>query len=445
MLLKSELPKQRRPTSRSPSFNRQTKMNPLKDDDKREGKVSGRDRSPASLYGPPSLDSSNIFAVIMAGGSGTRFWPLSTINKPKQLLSLTGDSTPIQQTVSRILPLISEQNIFIVTNKLQQEELRKQISKVSAIPAHNIIVEPVGRNTLPCIGLAALYIKAKSYDQSSIMVVLPSDHFIRDEKRFLKLLSDAQEVAQEGSSIVTFGIMPNRPETGYGYIALQNKVCSINDTDVFKAERFTEKPDKRTAAEFVASGKYLWNSGMFLWRTSVLLDMIEKFVPDIFRKLSKLEAAIGTPDEQEIIQEAYSQMRSISVDYAIMEKADNVLVIPADIGWSDVGSWAAMDEVWQKDANGNACKMNLPRSKKMVDSPSSVASPDSGSSGQHISIDTSDCVIYSDKLVATIGLKDLIVVETEEALLVCPKSRAQEVKKISSLLGGKPTVESGKK
>jgi len=347
-----------------------------------------------------------MFAVIMAGGSGTRFWPLSTSNKPKQLLHLTEHGTLIQQTVSRILSLISEQNILIVTNALQQEELRRQVSDISAISNGNIIVEPVGRNTLPCIGLAALYIKVGNQDQSSIMVVLPSDHFIRDERKFLQLLSYAQEIVHEHDCLVTFGIKPNRPETGYGYISLKDKVFSINGTDVFRAGQFTEKPNKQTAVEFVESGKYLWNSGIFVWRTLTLLDMIERFAPDISNELSKIETAIGTPHEQEIIQKTYSQMRSISVDYAIMEKADNVLVIPADVGWSDLGSWAAMDEVWEKDANGNTCR------------------------GQHIGIDTSDCVIHSNKLVATIGIKDMVIVETEKALLVCPKSRVQEVKAI---------------
>lgn len=353
-----------------------------------------------------SIREANMFATIMAGGSGTRFWPLSTINKPKQLLNLTEHGTLIQQIVSRILPLISEQNIFIVTNALQQEELRRQVSDVSAIPNRNIIVEPVGRNTLPCIGLAALYIKDRNQDQSSIMVVLPSDHFIRDERKFLQLISYAQEVVQERDCLVTFGIKPNGPETGYGYISLKDKVFSINGTDVFKAGQFTEKPDKQTAVEFVESGKYLWNSGIFVWRTSTLLNLIEKLAPDISNALSQIETAIGTPREQEAIQETYSQMRSISVDYAIMENADNVLVIPAGIGWSDLGSWAAMDEVWEKKSNGNVCR------------------------GQHIGIDTKNCVIHSDKLVATIGIKDMVIVETEKALLICPKSRAQEVKAI---------------
>ena len=353
-------------------------------------------------YNIYNLEFHNMFAVVMAGGNGTRFWPLSTISNPKQLLNLTTDGTLIQKTVSRITPLIPEQNIFIVTNTFQREELRRQVSEVSAIPSRNIIVEPVGRNTLPCIGLAALYIK--SLEQSSTMTVLPSDHFVRDEGRFLQLLCYAQKVVQEHDCLVTLGIKPSRPETGYGYISLKNRIYSINGTDIFKAEQFTEKPDRQTATEFLASGKHLWNSGMFVWRTSTLLEMIERFAPDISVELSKIEAVIGTPHEQRVIQEIYPQMRSISVDYAIMEKADNVLVIPADFGWSDIGSWAAIDEVWQKDANSNVCM------------------------SQHIGIDTSGCTIYSDKLVATIGLEDVAIIETEKALLVCPKSRAQEVK-----------------
>lgn len=347
------------------------------------------------------------FAVIMAGGSGTRFWPFSTVNKSKQLLHLTTHGTQIQQTVSRILPLISDQNIFIVTNEFLQEELRRQVAEVSDIPDGNIIVEPMRRNTLPCIGLASLYIKDKDPEPSSTMVIFPSDHFIRYEERFRQILSHAHKVvSQENDCLVTFGIKPSRPETGYGYISLKNKLYSIDDSDVFKVDQFTEKPNKQAAIEFVESGNYLWNGGIFMLQTATLLDMIEKFVPDIFGELSKIEHAIGTPDEQKVIQKSYSRMRNISVDYAIVEKADNVLVIPADIGWSDIGSWAAMNEVWQKDADGNVCQ------------------------GKHVGIDTNDCVIYGDKLIATIGLNELVIVDTERALLVCPKSRAQDVKKI---------------
>jgi len=341
-----------------------------------------------------------MYIVIMAGGKGTRFWPISTQNKPKQLLNLAGDLTMVQQTVKRVSSIVAQSKVFLVTEASLETELRKQLPEISP---ENILVEPIGKNTLPCIGLASLYIKQKT--ASGIMVVLPADHLIRNEAKFLELLSLAKDFVIRHDALVTFGIVPTRPETGYGYIGKGRVFDTVNGVNIFSVQAFIEKPSKQKAIEFCQTGQYLWNSGMFVWRVPTLLDAIEKYAPSIYDKLLRIDAAIGTPNEIQILNQIYPKVEVISIDYGIMEKADNVVVIPADIGWDDVGSWAAMQSILKRDISGNVC------------------------SGKHLGIDTENCVIYSpQKLVATIGIKDLIIVESAHALLVCPVERAQEVK-----------------
>ena len=351
-----------------------------------------------------------MYTVIMAGGKGTRFWPLSTEDKPKQLLSLVGDTSLLQQTVARIAPLMPPADIYVVTRESLVSATEHHLPD---LPTENIIVEPVGRNTLPCIGLAALYLKKWKGD-NVVMAVLPADSVIQDQKRFRRLLQYAEEVATSGDVLITFGVPPNRVETGYGYMHLGAAAHTADDCRAFQVRQFVEKPDRETAEKYLESRKYLWNSGMFVWRVDLIIDAIKTYQPSIYQQLMEIDAAIGTANEAEVISYAYSQIESVSVDYGVMEKAEDVLVIPADIGWNDVGSWGAMRELFERDASGNAVR------------------------GKHLGIDTQDCVIVNqaalspdavgDRLIATIGVSDLVIVESNHGVLVCPIDRVQEVK-----------------
>ena len=350
-----------------------------------------------------------MYTVIMAGGKGTRFWPLSTEDTPKQLLSLVGDTSLLQQTVARITPLMPE-DIYVVTGKSLVSATKRHLPD---LPLENIIAEPVRRNTLPCIGLAALYLK-KRVGGDAVMVVLPADSVIQHQQRFRKLLQYAENIAANDDALITFGIPPTRVETGYGYIHLGAAAYTTDDFQAFQARQFVEKPDRETAEEYLESREYLWNSGMFVWRVDLILSAIKTHQPSIYQRLMEIDAAIGTKNEVEVISHAYSQMEDISVDYGVMEKTEDLLVIPADIGWNDVGNWGAMHELYERDTSGNTVR------------------------GKHIGIDTQDCIIFNqaalnpdvigDKLIATIGVSDLVIVESERAVLVCPIDRVQEVK-----------------
>ena len=351
-----------------------------------------------------------MYTVIMAGGKGTRFWPLSTEDRPKQLLSLVGDTSLLQQTVDRITPLMPLEDIYVVT---RESLISVTKCHLPDLPSENIIAEPVGRNTLPCIGLAALYLKKRKGGEA-VMVVLPADSLIQHQKRFRKLLQYAEKIAASENTLITFGIPPTRVETGYGYIRLGAAFHTTDDFQAFQARQFVEKPDRETAEKYLESREYLWNSGMFVWRVDPILNAIKTYQPSMYQRLMEIDAAFGTRSETETISHAYSQMEDISVDYGVMEKAKEVLVIPADIGWNDVGGWGAMRELFERDASGNAVH------------------------GKHLAIDTRDCVIFNqatlnpevvgDKLIATIGISDLVIVESERAVLVCPIDRVQEVK-----------------
>ena len=351
-----------------------------------------------------------MYTVIMAGGRGTRFWPLSTEDNPKQLLSLVGDTSLLQQTVARIAPLMPLEDIYVVTGESLVSATKHHLHD---LPSENIIAEPVGRNTLPCIGLAALYLR-KWRGDDAVMVVLPADSVIQDQQRFRKLLQYAENIAANDDVLITFGVPPTRVETGYGYIHLGAAVHTADGLQAFQARQFVEKPDRETAKKFLESREYLWNSGMFVWRVDLILNAIKTYQASIYQRLMEIDAAIGTASETEAISHAYSQMENISVDYGVMEKAKDVLVIPADIGWNDVGHWGAMHELCERDTSGNTVR------------------------GKHIGIDTQDCIIFDQtvqnpdviesKLIATIGVSDLVIVESECAVFVCPIDRVQEVK-----------------
>ena len=340
-----------------------------------------------------------MYAVIMAGGRGTRFWPRSRGAMPKQLLDITGEATMLQQTVERIAPLVPMGNILIVTGAEQAALVRKQLPDV---PAGNIIVEPVGRNTAPCICLAAT--KIYQQDPNAVMLVLPSDHHISHPSGFCSCLKAAAEAACKTGALVTIGIAPTQPETGYGYIQYDSSRCF---SGAFRVQQFCEKPDRERALQYLAQGNFLWNSGMFIWKASVILDAVKKHLPAMHDLLFPLKDIWGTPSITAAIAEAYGKVQPISIDYGVMEKADEVYTLVGDFGWNDIGSWSAIYDISAKDSSGNALR------------------------GDVIAVESENCMVFSPKkLTAIVGLKDIVVVETDDALLVVPRDRAQDVRKI---------------
>lgn len=339
-------------------------------------------------------------ALIMAGGRGERFWPKSRKNLPKQFLSLTDDGkTMIQLTVERILPLVDMQDIYIATNRDYKKLVRKQLPE---IPEENILCEPVGRNTAPCIGLGAVHI-ARKYDDA-VMFVLPSDHLIKYNTIFLNTLSDAAEVAEQGENLVTLGITPDYPETGYGYIKFNPNQTMKR---AFAVDRFVEKPDLETAKEYLATEQYLWNSGMFIWKVSTILHNMEKYLPETYAGLQRIQNAIATEDEQNVLEREFEAFHSESIDYGIMEKAQNIYILSGSFGWDDVGSWLAVERIRQSNEFGNVI------------------------TGNAVTVDTKNTIIEGGKkLIATVGIEDLIVVDTEDALLICEKDSAGSIKKV---------------
>ncbi len=341
-------------------------------------------------------------AVIMAGGRGERFWPKSRNNRPKQFLSLTSDGeTMIQKTVKRLLPLVDMEDIYIVTNAAYTELVLDQLPD---LPKENILAEPCARNTAPCIAFAAAVIKQK-YDDA-VMLVLPSDHLIGYEDIYINTLKKAIRAAEQGKNLVTIGITPTYPETGYGYINF-GKECG----DTYEVERFVEKPDLPTAKEYLASGKYLWNSGMFVWKVSSILADMKEFMPDIYDGAVRIGEAFNTPGFEDVLVKEFYAFRSESVDFGIMEKADNIYTIPGSFGWDDVGSWLAVERINETDDDKNYIE------------------------GDVISIGSERTTICGGKrLVAAVGLEDIIIVDTDDAVLVCSKNSTQDVKKVIAQL-----------
>ncbi len=342
-----------------------------------------------------------MYALIMAGGVGSRLWPRSRKQTPKQLLNLTSERTMFQEAVARLDPLFKPEQIFVVTSAGYVSAMREQSPE---LPAENYIVEPSGHGTAPCIGLAALYLRRK--DPEATMAVLTADHFIEKWDAFRESLETAGRLARQGR-LVTLGIKPAFPSTGYGYILRGERLDDLGNLEAFWVKRFTEKPDQPTARKFLATGRYYWNSGMFIWRVADVMAEFYRQMPEFYQQLTEIDAAIGTLGEKELLERVWQDVENQTIDYGIMEGARNVAVIPVDIGWSDVGSWATLLDILPGDAEGNVV------------------------TGRHLGVDTRRTLVYSQhRLVATIGLEDMIVVDTGDALLVCPKDRAQDVKKI---------------
>ncbi|HET7152742.1 MAG TPA: mannose-1-phosphate guanylyltransferase [Candidatus Kapabacteria bacterium] len=348
-----------------------------------------------------------IKAVIMAGGFGTRFWPQSRERSPKQLLPILGAETMIQLTVQRLQPLVPPEDVIIVTNKMHTAQIREQLP---AVPAQNIVEEPIGRNTAPCIALAGIILEHQEPD--TVMVVLPADHLIQNVERFQQVVALGCELADKERALVTMGILPTRPETGYGYIQVGEQVSDKSSPAVIRrAVRFAEKPDVETAKRFLASGDFLWNSGMFIWRTDVILEQIKTHAPEIYNEIAPLKNLIGTQSFAPQLDNSYKLIRGISIDYAVMEKASNVFVAEGDFGWSDVGSWDEVANIRSKDELQNAIGGNVFLS------------------------DVKNSLVLSDgKLVAAIDVDDLIIINTDNAVLVCKRGSSQDVKKVVDYL-----------
>ncbi|MCL5005088.1 MAG: mannose-1-phosphate guanylyltransferase [Acidobacteria bacterium] len=345
-------------------------------------------------------DYAHVYAVIMAGGSGTRFWPLSRRKHPKQLLDIFGHSTLLEQTVARLEGLVPHERIYIFTNELVHGEILQRLPR---IPARQIVAEPAQRNTAPTIGLAAHEILRR--DPEGVMAILPADHVIKKPAAFRSALKAGCRWAATECRSVVLGIEPTRPETGYGYVRLGELAKRIGGQRILRVEKFTEKPKLPVARRYVASKRYLWNAGMFIWRASTLIQNLQRVQPKMARELEQIAAAGGI-DNGRALKKLFPRFEKISIDYALMEKLSGVFAVAADIGWSDVGSWAVAYELSQKDEEGNVRPNNS------------------------LSIGSAGNMLVSDReFLVTIGVKDLIIVETGDALLVCARERSQDVGK----------------
>lgn len=341
------------------------------------------------------------YALIMAGGGGTRLWPLSRRSRPKQALRLTDERTMFEHAVDRIASLFQPDEIYVVTGMEHVEQLMLQAPE---LPAENFIVEPMGRGTAPAIGLGAVHMKRR--DADAVMAVLTADHFIRNVETFQQALAAAARVAEK-DHLVTLGIAPSFPSTGFGYIQQGEQLDVVDDFPVFRAKRFTEKPSPETAFLMVESGGYSWNSGMFIWRVERILEEFARQMPDFYGQLIQIESVLDTPAYEPTLRRIWPEVEPQTIDYGIMEGAEDVAVIPVDIGWSDVGNWSSMRQILPRDREDNVTV------------------------GEHLGLETHNTIIFGGKrLIATIGLEDMIIVDTEDAVLVCPLAREQDVRQL---------------
>ncbi|MDA1191401.1 MAG: mannose-1-phosphate guanylyltransferase [Candidatus Poribacteria bacterium] len=340
----------------------------------------------------------NLHVIVLAGGKGTRFWPLSTPERPKQFLNLFGDRTLIQHAVDRVLPLVGAERVWISTDASLEDLARRELPE---LPDDRFVIEPVGRNTLPGIALACASVNAVAPD--AVVAIVTADHLIREVREFRALLTASGRIALNHGELLTFGIVPTRPETGYGYVKYSKEVARQDAFTAYRVERFTEKPERSVAEAFLREGHYLWNSGMFVWRLATFFEAMRRHQPTMTRQIEQIVANPST------LTDVYPKIESISVDYGLMELADNILTVPADIGWDDVGNWESVWTVWERDGHDNAVR------------------------GEHVGEDTRNCLIFGvDKPIVTLGIDNLIVVETEDAVLICPRDRAQEVRGLAA-------------
>jgi len=351
-----------------------------------------------------------VFAVILAGGAGVRFWPYSREMWPKQMLDIVGEDSLLRQTIRRLEDFIPPENMVIVTTEKLAQDIKFHLDSLGPQAKKiQFVKEPIGRNTAPAIGLAAVHLHHLLPE--SIMVVMPSDHAIPDKEKFLKDLRLAIEGAR-GNGLVTFGIKPDRPATGYGYLKRKDSKQSERKS-LFRVERFVEKPDFDTAKKYLSERSYFWNSGIFVWKTATILSEIERQLPNLYETLREIEhllfgpPQLNKPNEPNKLNKLYSGLDSVSIDYGVMEKCTDVWMVPASFRWSDLGSWTALDDVMEKDGAGNIIR------------------------GNTVDIESENSTILAgERVIATIGLKDMVVVDTPDATLVTSKGRDQEVREI---------------
>ncbi len=348
----------------------------------------------------------SLHVLIMAGGGGTRLWPHSRLERPKQFVDLFGEHTLLQKSYNRITPLVPPENIYVVTGARYADLVCAQLP---SLPPENVIAELAKRNTAPAAGLGALHIRRR--DPHGTMIVLTADHLIRKGDHFRAAISAAAQAAETGA-LVTLGIHPTSPATGFGYIEQGAFLGAFDGFDTYRVVRFTEKPDHATAAAFFASERYYWNSGMFIWRVDALMAEIARQIPDLHAALEAIDAAVGTPQEQEVIERIWYGLDKVSIDYGVMEGAENVAVVPVDIGWSDVGSWASLYEEAADAPGANVVQAG----------------------GELLAMDTEGCLVHSSKLIATVGIRDLVIVDTGDVLMICPRDRTQDVRKLAERL-----------
>ncbi len=343
-----------------------------------------------------------MYVAVLAGGSGTRLWPRSRGETPKHLLNLVRpDVTMLQETVGRMLPIVAPEDVYVVTNARHAEAVREQLPQV---PPENVLAEPVGRNSGPAVGYAAAHVHKR--DPQGVMLVLPADHVILKEEDFRAVAQTGARTAEYGN-LVTLGITPTSPDTGYGYMETGEVIMTVDGRPVRAVLRFTEKPDLETATRYVESGQYVWNSGMFMWQASTILEEMRQYMPGLFAALTALEPVLRTSEEAVEIERLWPGLEDRSIDYGVLERSRKVVTLPVDIGWSDVGDWATLAEFCPRDEHGNALL------------------------GDAMAFGCRDSLVYSSgRLITAIGLEDMIVVDTGDAVLVCPKSRAQEVRKV---------------
>lgn len=358
------------------------------------------------------MDKKDVFAVIMAGGKGERFWPQSRISRPKQLLRLLGNLTMIEQTVNRLKPLMPPENILVITNKDYVDSMQ---SLLTELPADNIIGEPCGRDTAPCVALAAALVASKTENPDAVMVVLPADHVINDVDAMVAVLSDCAEVAV-GGKIVTIGVNPAFPSTGYGYIKCEAPIENGLNTNFYVSGGFREKPDIETAEEFLVAGCYKWNSGMFAWSVATIMNAFKQHAPSLAEGAEVLKNSITQGNFESELKTQYEGFEKISIDYAVMEKVDNVVVAECAFDWDDVGSWTALRNQIKPDEDNNVVR------------------------ALHVGLDTKNCIVFGDSkhLISTIDVENLIIVNTEDATLVCKSESAQRIKEIVHKLSENP-------
>jgi mannose-1-phosphate guanylyltransferase len=364
-----------------------------------------------------NIPNQDRFVIIMAGGRGERFWPLSRERMPKQLLALFGKKTFLQEAVERVLPIVQAKNIFVITNEAQLPEVRKQLPK---IPKANLVAEPVGRDTCAAVTLGAALVGARS--TTGVMAVLPADHVIPDVRKFQQVLSDAFDMAAQGQAVVTIGIKPTEPATGYGYIQMGTELptppgAKKTKTTFFKAEKFVEKPNYETALDYVNSGQYRWNAGMFVWSFITVTNGLEKHQPEMFAACQRWFKVANQPAKlAKVLAKEYPAIKKVSIDYALMEKAQNVIVADGAFEWDDLGAWNALARHLKPDAEGNCAVADF------------------------IHVDAARNIIYDARTknrtpIAVVGLRDSILVQTDDAVLLAHKSQAQKIKELVKMLG----------